>query len=388
MRHARHGIASGSVSVLALCLEWANDIRIAPSASPWRRVHSSLTLPLVLATIALGLLAGCAPAPYRLAACVSFSAAHELRRAAAKGDAQAQHDLGLYHFMAGISGPPLDDRCTPGEYYARSFVPSLPAPFGQDHAEAVRWWRRAADQGHGLAQLRLGHMYANGLGVNRDDHQAGVWWRRAVEQWRRAAGQGDSDAQFYLGHMYHRGYGVPQDESRALAWWRRAADQEQPGAMRALGETENVPPLFRGLFAILTMRRMEVPTHDVSTARRVEPTLAFRTVDDGLLVTYTVLNASGRPLRFAYDSGQQFELTLTNDDGEVWRWSQDRSFTMALWEASLLPAASIVIEERLRWPDGNEILDLTAYLTVSPRNATDVTPQETELSRRVTRGVR
>ena len=38
----------------------------------------------------------------------------------------------------------------------------------QDYAEAVKWWRKAAEQGNADAQLRLGHCYRNGHGVPQD----------------------------------------------------------------------------------------------------------------------------------------------------------------------------------------------------------------------------
>jgi TPR repeat protein len=39
----------------------------------------------------------------------------------------------------------------------------------QDDAEAVRWYRKAAEQGDAEAQGKLGVMYANGRGVPNDD---------------------------------------------------------------------------------------------------------------------------------------------------------------------------------------------------------------------------
>ena len=36
---------------------------------------------------------------------------------------------------------------------------------GSDYAEAVKWFRKAAYQGHPLAQLNLGNSYAEGRGV-------------------------------------------------------------------------------------------------------------------------------------------------------------------------------------------------------------------------------
>ena len=38
----------------------------------------------------------------------------------------------------------------------------------QDAAEAVRWFRLAAEQGYASAQYNLGVMYANGRGILKD----------------------------------------------------------------------------------------------------------------------------------------------------------------------------------------------------------------------------
>jgi uncharacterized protein len=38
----------------------------------------------------------------------------------------------------------------------------------QNYAEAIKWWRRSADQGYGPAQFSLGLAYAYGEGVTQD----------------------------------------------------------------------------------------------------------------------------------------------------------------------------------------------------------------------------
>ncbi len=50
----------------------------------------------------------------------------------------------------------------------------------KDEAEAVRWFRLAAEQGDALAQSNLGAMYANGRGVLKDpvQHCRRQWARR------------------------------------------------------------------------------------------------------------------------------------------------------------------------------------------------------------------
>ena len=52
----------------------------------------------------------------------------------------------------------------------------------EDDAEAVRWYRLAAEQGLVNAQLRLGAMYAYGEGVPADYVLAYMWWNLAAAQ--------------------------------------------------------------------------------------------------------------------------------------------------------------------------------------------------------------
>ena len=75
----------------------------------------------------------------------------------------------------------------------------------QDDAEAVRWYRLAAEQGEAGAQVQPRVcMYSNGRGVSQDDAEAVRWFRLAAEQ-------GKAGAQNNLGVMYSNGRGVPQD---------------------------------------------------------------------------------------------------------------------------------------------------------------------------------
>ena len=64
----------------------------------------------------------------------------------AAGDAFAQNNLGL-------------------RYAKGQAVP-------QDYGEAMRWFRKAADQGEAFAQNNLGLMFVKGQGVPKDDIQA------------------------------------------------------------------------------------------------------------------------------------------------------------------------------------------------------------------------
>ena len=134
----------------------------------------------------------------------------------------------------------------------------------QDYAEAVRWYRKAAELGHAQAQNDLGYCYDNGQGVSQNHTEAAKWYRKAAEQgydaaqynlgccyedgkgvtknlaeavrwYRKAAEQGDDAAQNSLGYCYFNGDGVPQNSTEAAKWFRKAAEQGYAAAQYNLG---------------------------------------------------------------------------------------------------------------------------------------------------------
>ena len=77
-------------------------------------------------------------------------------------------------------------------------------------------------------QYEMGDNYFYGRdGVNRDNQQAVVWYRRAAEQ-------GYAEAQFTLGQFYEKGWGVSQDPAQAKKWYSDAARQGSEAADAAL----------------------------------------------------------------------------------------------------------------------------------------------------------
>jgi TPR repeat protein len=85
----------------------------------------------------------------------------------------------------------------------------------QDHAEAVRWYRKAADQDNVNALFNLGVQYDKGQGVRED-------YTEAAKYYRKAADQGLGQAQFNLGLKYKIGQGVAQDCIQAHMWFNLA----------------------------------------------------------------------------------------------------------------------------------------------------------------------
>ena len=59
----------------------------------------------------------------------------------------------------------------------------------QDYAEAVKWYRLAADQGIASAQFNLGNMYFNGQGVLQDNVMAHMWYNIASANGHDKAGK-------------------------------------------------------------------------------------------------------------------------------------------------------------------------------------------------------
>jgi uncharacterized protein len=155
-----------------------------------------------------------------------------------------------------------------------------------DREKALAELRYAADQGHPLAQWKLGRMYADGDGVKPDHLQAFQYFSRVASDhaeaspWTqqarfvsnayvslgyyylsgipnspvqpdtdRAYGLfsyaasyfGDADAQYQLARLYLDGRGAPKDVRQAARWLGLAAQKGQYQAQALLGRM-----LFRG----------------------------------------------------------------------------------------------------------------------------------------------
>lgn len=96
------------------------------------------------------------------------------------------------------------------------------------YAEAVKWYRKAAELGHPEAMRRLGVCYAKGHGVSQLHEEAVTWYRRAVDL-------GDAKAMYNLGICYANGMGVDLSHEEAVKWYRRAADKGYATAMWNIG---------------------------------------------------------------------------------------------------------------------------------------------------------
>jgi uncharacterized protein len=162
----------------------------------------------------------------------------DLTKKAEAGDATAQFDLGRTYCF-GLGGVPKDPAqalhwfrkaAEQGHAQAEGLVGVM---YGQglgvpkDSKTAVDWFRKAADHGDRTAQRNLGLMYRDGLGIPRDYKEAYKWFLKSAEN-------GNASAQYCIGMLYRNGQGVPEDRKKARSWFRKAADAGNEPAKKAL----------------------------------------------------------------------------------------------------------------------------------------------------------
>ena len=100
---------------------------------------------------------------------------------------------------------------------------------GRHYEDAVKWFEKAANQGHVAAQVELAKMYYNGYGVDKNNENAFKWFQEAEKE-------NHLEAQYFLGNMYEHGYGVNKNLSEAIKWYILAAEQGHLVAQHKLVE--------------------------------------------------------------------------------------------------------------------------------------------------------
>lgn len=165
------------------------------------------------------------------------------RKAAEQGHANAQFDLGVcYQLGTGVTQNDsealkwyrraaeqghVDAQYSVGTYYDKG---------ADGYEEAAKWYKMAADQGlpeakdkynqvikkiQNPANAAVEELFKQGIhfAFDRDDY------KEAVKYFRKAADQGHTWAQYMLGSCYEDGDGVIQDYIEAAKWYKKAADQ-------------------------------------------------------------------------------------------------------------------------------------------------------------------
>lgn len=126
------------------------------------------------------------------------------RASASRGNVADQYKLGIQYLFGGL---------------------------GQqaDPTQAFDWIRKSALKGYAPAQLQLGTMYLEGIGIEQNPETAYEWFKQAAEQ-------GNADAQLYTGVLSLEGLGTAKDRTVAITWFEKAATQGNEDAQRLLAE--------------------------------------------------------------------------------------------------------------------------------------------------------
>ena len=89
----------------------------------------------------------------------------------------------------------------------------------KDNSQAIKWFLKAAEQGHAKSQVRLAQMldakevFLNDIeSIVDEEVEAAKWYQKAAEQ-------GNGLAQMEIGYKYYLGTGVPQNGVEAYAWF-------------------------------------------------------------------------------------------------------------------------------------------------------------------------
>ena len=148
-----------------------------------------------------------------------------LRAAAERGEARAQHYVGLVHFNG---------------YGVR-----------QDRGEARRWLRRGAAQGDDSSALLLSEMLAGGIGGAPDAGESARWLEAVAER-------GLAVARVRLAERYLSGTGVARDESLAVRWLAAAA-----GDGSSAGESARFALALMHLYGAAVPELLEIAVAEV-----------------------------------------------------------------------------------------------------------------------------
>ena len=121
----------------------------------------------------------------------------------------------------------------------------------KNYSQAFEKYQISANQGYAPAQHKLGWLYQNGWGTQRDYSQAMQWYSRAAEQ-------GHAGAQSGIGMLYEEGLGVTKDLHEALRWYKISASNGSKSA------PEHVSLVERMIFNentrdTLIMNRNDIP---------------------------------------------------------------------------------------------------------------------------------
>ena len=106
-----------------------------------------------------------------------------------------------------------------------------------DFDAAFSLMQTEAQKGNGFAMHDLGKMYLSGLGCEKDEEQAQVWFTKAYHAFiaKEASSKKKGYLQYRIGKLHAFGYGVERDYGQAAKWYEKAVSEDNPFAPYSLG---------------------------------------------------------------------------------------------------------------------------------------------------------
>ncbi|MBE6401423.1 MAG: SEL1-like repeat protein [Verrucomicrobia bacterium] len=156
-------------------------------------------------------------------------------KAAEAGDAEAQFRLYLHYALSGTGDEEKSlkwlIRAAESEHADAQNI--LAARYMREHRieDALKWWEKAAGNGHPVAQFWFGRYLATGI---EDCLEADV--PRALDLISESAIAGYESAQIWLGNEYCDGEFVEQNYELAATWYRAAAERGNAEAQFSLAQ--------------------------------------------------------------------------------------------------------------------------------------------------------
>jgi TPR repeat protein len=135
----------------------------------------------------------------------------------------------------------------------------------RDDQRAFELFEKAANAGHAGAQGMMGMFYAQGRGGAQRDNAKSVEWTR------KAAENGDPLSQYMMGVRSIDGLGIPRSPEDAVAWFGGAAEQNYALAQYALGVLLGFGPQARGEAAHAQELRAEAGKWLLLAAKQKSP---------------------------------------------------------------------------------------------------------------------
>ena len=155
-----------------------------------------------------------------------------------------------------------------------------------------------------------------------------------------------------LGNKFNWGFGFRSEDKTVIIYGDKNEVQLNINKAKYNDQELSEPPIIKDGRTYISF---EVLKRLLGDLENMEPELLATLNTDKVIVNrgkkikalIELYNISDNNVRINYPSGQLYDLYLVHENAEVWRWSDDRFFTMALRYKDLKPGDKLHYEEEI-----------------------------------------